>query len=42
VLSARRANRLGAAEFEEARTGAAAADASNAIESVTVEEIPEP
>jgi signal peptidase II len=42
VLSARRAKALDAAEFEEARGAAAAADAENAAESVTAEEIPEP
>jgi signal peptidase II len=42
VLSARRAKVLDAAEFEEARAGAAAADARNVKESATVEEIPEP
>lgn len=42
VLSARRAKTLEAAEFEEARGAAAAADAKNATESVTAEEIPEP
>ena len=42
VLSARRAKALEAAEFEEARGGAAAADAENATESATVEEIPKP
>ena len=42
VLSARRAKVLDAAEFEEAPGGAAAAEARNATESATVEEIPEP
>ncbi|MFT4866375.1 MAG: signal peptidase II [Ilumatobacter sp.] len=42
VLSARRAKVLDAAEFEEARVDAAAADARNSTESATVEEIPEP